>query len=537
MREHIDNNPAMAEMADWRKNSDPLDISGFKPNVDWRNNGEKVADCAEGRNLPLSKPIPLPEKPTALNYPVEALGPILGEAAKAIAYHVQVPLGIACQSVLAAGSLVAQQHVNVARGKISTGPVSLYCLSIADSGDRKSVTDKLALKPVRDFEAARRDELRSELKRYRSNLTAWEMRGNSTKQVFKPKGDKAMSESEEQRLANSLMELEAEKPTPPPRASITFAEPTPEAIWRHYQQGLPSAGLFSDEAVGFFSGHGMTAEAKGRMIGCLSQLWDGSTLQRTRAAEGESGEMDNRRLSTHLMVQPIVSAEVLADPLLLGQGFIARFLICHEISIAGTRFLANRDPTIGADDDPAITAYWSRLTELLARTAATNEETGGLDLRTLEITGDAYQQWEALHDGIERHLTPSGIFFDIKAFASKAAENAARIAAVMAFIENEEITESHIQRAGQLTAYYLESMAARTGEAANDIEDIQARELLDWITQHGGKLEATQFNRLPRAYRKASKTRTILDRLRMDGHLEVQMGAGAKAVYWEVISC
>ncbi|AKH70082.1 Protein of unknown function (DUF3987)/Prokaryotic cytochrome b561 [Spongiibacter sp. IMCC21906] len=256
-----------------------------------------------------------------------------------------------------------------------------------------------------------------------------------------------------------------------------------------------------------------------------------------KAAEGESGEMGARRLSTHLMVQPIVSKEVLADPLLLGQGFIARFLICHESSIAGTRFLANRDATIGPHDDPALIAYWTRLAELLAIPVNINEETGGLDLHILEITDAAYQQWEALHDGIERHLAPGGMFINIKAFASKAAENAARIAAVMAFVENEKITANHIQRAGQLTSYYLESMAARTGDAANDLEDIQARELLDWIIQHGGKLEAAQFKYLPNTFRKASKTRSILQRLRMDGHINAQIGTGGKEVYWEIIQC
>ncbi|WP_374962919.1 YfjI family protein [Spongiibacter tropicus] len=537
MSESLQKSSPLAETADLRISPESPAITGFQENSNLRKSCGKVADNAKGRELPMLKPIPLPEKPQAIPYPVDALGPILGNAAKAISYHVQVPLGIACQSVLAAASLIAQQHVDVARGRISTGPVSLYCLSVAESGDRKSATDKLALKPVRDFEASRREELQSELKRYRSNLTAWEMRVNSVKQSYKPKGDKAMSENEELQLANALLELESERPSPPPRASITFAEPTPEAVWRHYQQGLPGAGLFSDEAVSFFNGHGMTAEAKGRMIGSLSQLWDGSTLQRTRAADGESGDMDNRRLSAHLMVQPIVSAEVLADPLLLGQGFLARFLVCHENSIAGTRFLKNRDPEIGADNDPAIKAYWDRLSKLLAIPLDINEETGGLELRTLKITGEAYQCWEALHDGIEKHLVPDGNFIDIKAFASKAAENAARMAAVMAFVEGEEITASHIQRVGELAAYYLSSMAIRTGDAANDLADIQARELLEWINQHGGKLDASQFKRLPSAYRKSSKARAILKRLRLDGHLTAQVGTGGKETSWEVITC
>lgn len=527
----------LADSADLRKDSETTVSRDFKPNNELRKTCGKLADSTEGRTLPRPEPIPLPEKPATLVYPVEALGPIIGEAAKAITQHVQVPLGIAAQALLAAAALVAQPHVNVARGKIGTGPVSLYCLSVAESGDRKSATDRLALKPVREFEEARRVEQKAELKRYHSNLAAWEARANSIKLSFKPKGAKAMSESDEQRMAAVLMEHETKKPTPPPRASITFAEPTPEAIWRHFQQGLAGAGLFSDEAISFFNGHGMTAEAKGRMIGCLSQLWDGSTLQRTRAAEGESGDMDNRRLSTHLMVQPIVSADVLADPLLLGQGFLARFLVCQEDSIAGTRFLANRDPSIGAEDYPAITNYWSRLSELLATPPEIDEETGGLVLRTLDITGDAYSTWVALHDGIERQLTPGGKLVDIKAFASKAAENAARIAAVMAYVEGEEITAEHIQRAGKLVAYYLESMAIRTGEAANDRDDIQARELLEWMTQHGGSLEAAHFNRLPNVYRKSSKARHLLNRLHKDGYISAQIGTGGNAIKWEVIPC
>lgn len=527
----------LAETADLRETSGDPDIQCLQPDVELRTGCGKTADSTEGRTLPRPEPIPLPEKPATLVYPAEALGPVLGEAARAITQHVQVALGIVGQSVLAAAALVAQQHVNVARGKIGTGPVSLYCLSVAESGDRKSATDRLALQPVREFEEARRVEQKIELKRYHSNLAAWEARANSIKRSFTPKGAKAMSEPDEQRMAAVLMEHETKKPTPPPRASITFAEPTPEAIWRHFQQGLAGAGLFSDEAISFFNGHGMTAEAKGRMIGCLSQLWDGSALQRTRAAEGESGDMDNRRLSTHLMVQPIVSADVLADPLLLGQGFLARFLVCQENSIAGTRFLAKRDANIGAEDYPAITNYWSRLSELLATSPEIDEETGGLVLRTLDITGEAYGTWVALHDGIEQQLTPGGKFVDIKAFASKAAENAARIAAVMAYVEGEEITVEHIRRSGRLVAYYLESMAIRTGEAANDRDDIQARELLDWIVQHGRVLDAADFKRLPNAYRKSSKARRLLDRLHKDGYISAQIGAGGKAIRWEVIPC
>ena len=75
----------------------------------------------------------LPDPYKDLKYPLDALGPILGAAAKRLAYHVQVPEGMAGQSVLAAAALIAQAHIDVQRGSIGVGPVSIFCLSVAES--------------------------------------------------------------------------------------------------------------------------------------------------------------------------------------------------------------------------------------------------------------------------------------------------------------------------------------------------------------------------------------------------------------------
>jgi hypothetical protein len=80
----------------------------------------EVSKC----NLP--EPLPLvPEGEPSAPYPLDALGHVLGKAAKAIAEHVQVPDAMAGQSVLAAAALAAQPHINVKiDGRIR--PVSLF---------------------------------------------------------------------------------------------------------------------------------------------------------------------------------------------------------------------------------------------------------------------------------------------------------------------------------------------------------------------------------------------------------------------------
>lgn len=468
------------------------------------------------------EPIPLVERIAAPAYPLEALGPVLGEAAERLRYYVQTPAGMAGQSVLAAAALAIQGTTDVQRGSIGNGPVSLMLMTIAESGDRKSSIDRLALSPVRTWEAERREAMPGRLADYRAAIEAWQLRRESVVSAAKPKGKEAMSQDQQLRLRDQLMTLDTEKPEPPPRPNITFEEPTAEGGWRHFHEGEPSAGLFSDEAIGFFGGHGMSEESRGRTIAMLSKLWDGSPITRTRGTAGESGIMAGRRLSAHLMLQPVVSAKVLGDPLLMGQGFLARFLVCHESSLAGTRFLKGRDLSRGAQHDPAIGRYWQSLSEMIRTPLDVDDQTGELRLRMAKIEGDAFTAWCALHDSIEHHLATNGRFIEVKAFASKAADNAARIAAVLALVEGHTSPQrEHIERAGKLMAYYLESMAVRTAEAQQDIREVQARELLEWLKDYGSELHAGDFKRLPNTYRSASKARPLLTFLVDMGHIEI----------------
>lgn len=466
---------------------------------------------------------PLPEQYSLPKFPLDALGEILGNAAKRMAYHVQVPEGIAGQSVLAVAALIAQAHINIGlQNIIGNKPVSLYFLSIAESGDRKSSVDSLALAPVNDFETKRRQILQEDIVRYETAIEAWKIRKDSIiKKSNQSKGE--IKEQKQKELEEKLFNLEATKPKSPRRPNIIFGEPTPEGIWKHYCQGDPSAGLFSDEGISFFGGHGMNDESKGRTIGMISHFWDGKPISRTRGADGESGILAGCRLSAHLMVQPIIATQTLADPILQGQGILARFLICNELSIAGTRFLVNRDLTQGANNDPAIGKYWKRIAELLQHPIKINQESGELELTTMEIKGDALDVWSALHDRIEKQIAPGGLYSEIKPFASKAAENAARIASVLAFIERyEQPSVEHIERAGKLIMYYLESMANRTKEALHDAEALLARDLIEWIKINGGRLTSNDFKRLsPPSIRPAKKVRKILSFLVESGNLRI----------------
>lgn len=484
-----------------------------------------------------TKPLPLAERAAPPPYPIEALGELLGNAAEALAYHVQTPIGMAGQSVLAASSLAVQGHINVQKGNIGISPTSLYCLTIAASGERKSSLDGLTMKPIYEFQAERRAEYEALMAGYRSDQEAHELRYKSVVASYKGNGKntRPLSRDEQEALASDLAELERSKPTPPLRPHILMEEPTAEGVYKHFLDALATAGLFSDEGGAFFSGHGMADEAKGRSITMLSQLWDGKPITRTRAGAGESGVLAGRRLAAHLMVQPIIADKVLADRLMLGQGFLARFLVCSDRSLVGSRFLSGRTCDESAANDPAVSRFWETLGELIRQPLPTNE-VGELKSETLPITGLAFDAWVDVHDAIEEQLAPHGELSVIREFAAKAADNAARIAAVLSFVEGRSApSPEHVFRAAALMQYYLQTMIQRTQEAAQSTPEHEARELAEWIRRNGGELHADSFNRLPAAYRKAKTARALLALLVDYGHAFVSVtGPNNKPRAWKL---
>ncbi|MGX1202262.1 YfjI family protein [Marinobacter sp. MBR-105] len=475
-----------------------------------------------------------------LEYPIDALGEVLGEVAASLAGVVMVPRGIAAQSVLASATLAGQPLVDVARGKAFRSPISLFFLSVADSGDRKSTVDKLALLPVHEWQEARARELKAQEPHYRAGREAWE----ASYKALKQKHSKAVEEStgkDFEAFAKALTAMELNRPSPAPIPHILIQEPNAEGLYAHLRDGMPTAGIFTDEGIGFFGGHGMTDESRGRMLAIMSALWGGDPVTRTRANALESGQLRNRRLSAHLMLQPVVAAKVLSDPLLDGQGFLARFLICHEQSIAGSRFVDEHSLSRDIRCIPEYQRYSKRLLELLNTPISICPHTGGVLPEVREISGPALQEWVRHYNRIEAEIGPGGTFSGIARVASKAPEMAARIAATLSLFDGEpEINSDHVMRAFTLIDYYLWSAASREESVFFGRRAAMAGELLDWIKgKQGGQIASDDFKRVPRrlCHRKADDLRRTLAYLVDEGYLKVvRRGRSDRPVAWALIS-
>lgn len=425
----------------------------------------------------LEGPKPLSrEVEDAAPYPIEALGQ-LRSAVDAIQAHTQAPVAICAQSILGAVSLAVQAHGDVELPSGQTKPTSLYLLTVAASGERKTAVDQLALKAIYDREAELRETYKREKSEFDLSSQIWEAQRseamNSVKSARKKPGSAGVAaEADARALGNA--------PEPPLTPILVCPDPTFEGYCKLTATGQPALGLYSAEGGAFIGGYGMSADHRLKTASGLSSVWDGDPIKRVRAGDG-AVVLAGRRLSMHLMAQPEVAVPLLNDRLLIGQGLFSRILVAAPQSTAGTRFYS--PPPKAARDE--LERYSDQMAVLLKVAAPAKEGSRNeLAPRRLRLTEDAARIWVNFHDHVEEHLADGKAYAPISGFANKAAEHAARLAAQQALwsdIESTEITAASMANATNLAQYYLlEHLRLRSMAAMHGPLQL-AQRVLDWL--------------------------------------------------------
>ncbi|MFV1874085.1 MAG: YfjI family protein [Oleiphilus sp.] len=399
-------------------------------------------------------------------YPLEALGNILGQAAKSIAENIQCPSSIAGQSILAAASLATQRFRDVSiDGRVY--PISVFCLTVAGSGDRKSAADSFALQAHKAFEKRSIHKYQKVREQHNNAMLAFE-----TEKLAIQRDKNLKLEDRTHKLNNLNVPIEPKNP------QIIVQEPTLEGLHKSFEFGHAYQGLFNDEGGQFLGGHAMSADNRQKTITGISKLWDGSEIVRTRGTNNENSVLFGKRLSIHLMIQPVIAESTFNDSLLDGQGFLPRFLISNSTSIAGTRFYNGKN----CSNDPSLQQYWTTMEHILNYPSPIKNDDDPLPCMTL--SPEAKQLWIEAYNEIESALGKGGFYSDIKSSASKAAENILRISSILALVDNIEsmtVQSIHISNATQLIRYYLSEVNQIHKNSESDLLIEQAIILLSWL--------------------------------------------------------
>jgi hypothetical protein len=411
------------------------------------------------------------ELPPADPFPDHVLGDVLGPAARAICDKTRAPMAICGQSVLAAATLAVQGYADIELLSREVRPVSDFFLSIAVTGERKSTIDGEALRPFRARENTLKEEYDVRLPQYKNAKLAWEKARDAA--VKAANGDQPAIYA----ALNSL----GPEPVAPLLPKLTCSEPTFEGLCKLAAIGQPSLGIFSPEGAMFIGGHGMNDEAKMRTAGGLSCFWGGETVDRVRGGDGASS-LPGRRLSMHLMCQPDVAAELLADPFFLNQGLLSRFLVSAPTSNVGTRFWREPNP----QSDLIIKQYGGAILRILQRplplvAGRANE----LSPPVMKLSEEAREICKEFSDDIEDQLKPDGELSSIAGLGSKLAEHATRLAAVLQLLDDIESREVSAEKmsAGIVLAQHYATEALRLFASSKITADLLlAEKLLHWLT-------------------------------------------------------
>ncbi len=439
-------------------------------------------------------PIPLVrEEEEAQPYPVDDLGPIIGAAVKEFQNYGKQPISMVGSSALATASLCCQGLADISRDSQNTGPISLSFLSIAESGERKTSTDKAFSKSLREWQRDKAEENKDEVRKSVAQHAAWEAERTGLLTAIREakRSSKPINGNSLDRLKNDLESHELDEPEELHPQRLFFEDTNAEALAYFAAKGYQSFSLWSDEAGLTIGSHGMRDDRMMGFLALLNRLWDGGEFEPSRKI-AKTAPIIGRRCTVNLMLQNSILEhwQEAGKGLTRGIGAFARFLILKPISTMGSREYQEPPESL-----PKMDRFHSRVREIMLTHPLPLNDQGQLDPPTLLFSHEAKQEWIKQFNTIESFLKPKGIFSDIPDFASKFGEQAARIAAVLHIFENspeKKIELGTMQRGIRIAIWHIWEANLIFTTSALPPEFKDAILLLEWIMSQSQKSQKSQ---------------------------------------------
>lgn len=270
--------------------------------------------------------IPTPLRPDGTNllpFPVNALPPIIGDMADAIATTTSTDVAMAGTSILSAVSYCFSGVYRMSAKRDHTEPLVIDTLTIAEPSFKKSPVISMVKKPYIQF--------------------AHDWNENNKQDIFKAQAERKILEGRLTALekkddvtADEIAELQTKLSNIPASnfRRIVVDDITPESLVNQLEENCTLL-MISDEAgmLGNFSGRYSNNIPN---LDLLLKSWNGETYISDRATR-TSIVLKKPYMSICLACQPYVFDGMISNPAFRGSGLIARFLYCFPTSNIGTR--------------------------------------------------------------------------------------------------------------------------------------------------------------------------------------------------------
>lgn len=385
---------------------------------------------------------------------------------------VQSPVPLIAASTLSAMAIACQGLVDVQMPTGQVAPTSLFFITTAESGERKSATDRMLTQSISQLQSKWAAAAVDLEKDFANAMELWRVEHSAIEAKLR-RAIKRNQPCDDLRAV--FLEHARYKPLPAQNPRVIYSDTTIEAMLQNMHVTWPYAALVSSEGSGVLSGHAM------RQIGVLNSLWDGSEGIRVDRKTEASFTLQNARLSMSIMVQRKPFEQFLSRN--HGEawetGLLSRTLVAEPLSRQGSRI--DYGPQVQGEGTD-LEWFHARVGELIQQTVAARNAQRPREL--LSFTPEAATEWRQFANQIEGQLTPGGYFDDVRGFASKLTNNMSRLAAVMHYFCGRpgpidlDTTRSAIALATWYATEFKQLFGAVEGFAIR--EDL-GRLLVDWL--------------------------------------------------------
>ncbi|TQD15654.1 DUF3987 domain-containing protein [Enterobacter hormaechei] len=405
-------------------------------------------------------------------FPVHVFPQIIRNAVYEVEQHTQAPQALIAASVLGVISLACQNRIDVCRLNNLRSPVSLFLLTLAESGERKSTVDKLLMKPLYQLEEEWFEKYTQDLIVWRNAETVF----NIEKKALMSKLKTDIRRNKDHSATNErLKALLAVSPKAPVRLRQIYSDATPAAMKDSLCGRWRSIGLMSDEAGTIFNGYALNE------LPFINKMWDGAMFPVERKSEPDKLIKD-ARMTLGLMIQPDVFKKGYLErkgDAAKGIGFFARCLICQPGSTQGYRQITS--PVVSSEHLPI---FHQRLMDIVNESIARNEEN---ERQCLRFSPEAEKRWLEFYNKVESEMGLIGFLSDFKDYASKMAENMARIAALLHYFNGDkgDISLTAVEAAVDIIAWYVDEYVRIFSKPQTLLlVSSEADELYSWIKDY-----------------------------------------------------
>jgi hypothetical protein len=398
---------------------------------------------------PAAKPVPaaqewqppLPIQAFRPEFPSHVLPTVVRGMVEEAARAIQTPTCIPAMLALSALSLAALKRYHLRINSTWKEQLSLYTVTAAEPGTRKSPIFHLVTAPLWDYEETERiraeeaDDLNREVIAHKKTL----LEGNRRQAAQGKSGDGAsMIYDGALALRREIKELELECVA----KQLVSDDVTPEAVVSLLAENGGRIGNFSSEGDLFNILAGRYSEGSAN-FNVFLKSYSGDPVKVTRVSK-EKAFIRSPQMALGILTQPSVIDGIRQNKRMRQEGLLARFLYAVPHSNIGQR---NTDE---AEANPERQMAWAEaIHKILARPEAD---------QAIYLDDQAGQILRAFMARIETELADGGPLSNIRDWGSKLVGNVSRIASLFHLVTSPAdlpVTAHHMSAAIELADSFL----------------------------------------------------------------------------------